>query len=344
MALSESAADGALRVDEPPGLVAAEACAHRVREQQVVVLRQEPHRRRGLGGRPGCVGKVEQLHPGRAVERPQAPAVALDDLAQARQARERGDVGHRRRAEDSEVAHQQVVDPARGVELEAGPRLERRRGDLHRRAPHAAGRDLHQRQVAPTGVGECGGVEIGELGGEHAAQRPGRHRGLGEHVAACSGIPFAEYLAEGVLGPLGMTSSVLDGGAGQGLRSNVTDLLRLAAELRSPTLVHDSTLALMTTVQFPELIGVVPGWGQHSPCPWGLGPEIRGDKAPHWTGSRCSPATFGHFGGGGSLLWIDPVAQLTCIAVTDRPFDAWAVVAWPPFSDAVQTYFSASAS
>ena len=167
---------------------------------------------------------------------------------------------------------------------------------------------------------------------------------LGEHVAACSGIPFAEYLAEGVLGPLGMTSSVLDGGAGQGLRSNVTDLLRLAAELRSPTLVHDSTLALMTTVQFPELIGVVPGWGQHSPCPWGLGPEIRGDKAPHWTGSRCSPATFGHFGGGGSLLWIDPVAQLTCIAVTDRPFDAWAVVAWPPFSDAVQTYFSASAS
>ncbi len=167
---------------------------------------------------------------------------------------------------------------------------------------------------------------------------------LGEHLAECSGIGFDEYLAEGVLQPLGMTSSVLEGGAGQGLHSNVADLLRLAAELTSPTLVHPSTLAAMTTVQLPELVGVVPGWGQHTPCPWGLGPEIRGNKAPHWTGSRCSPSTYGHFGGSGSLLWIDPVAQLTCIAVTDRPFDAWAIGAWPPFSDAVQAYFSASAS
>ncbi len=167
---------------------------------------------------------------------------------------------------------------------------------------------------------------------------------LGEHVAERSGIDFAEYLAEGVLQPLGMSSSELVGGAGEGLHSCVEDLVRLATELVEPTVVHPSTLRAMTTVQFPDLVGVVPGWGQHTPCPWGLGPEIRGDKVPHWTGSRCSAATYGHFGGSGSLLWIDPVARLTCIAVTDQPFDAWAVVAWPPFSDAVQGYFSTSAS
>lgn len=167
---------------------------------------------------------------------------------------------------------------------------------------------------------------------------------LGEHVAERAGFEFADYLAEGVLAPLGMDSSELRGGAGQGMWSCTDDLVRLAGELVAPTLVHSGTLADMTSVQLPELVGVVPGWGQHVPCPWGLGPEIRGDKRPHWTGSRCSPATFGHFGGAGSLLWIDPEASLTCIAVTDRPFDAWAIGAWPPFSDAVQEYYSSAGS
>ncbi len=167
---------------------------------------------------------------------------------------------------------------------------------------------------------------------------------LGEHVAQRSGIDFGDYLSEAVLEPLGMGSSELDGGGGQGLRSCVADLVHLATELAHPTILHPTTVEQMRTVQLPELVGVVPGWGQHTPCPWGLGPEIRGDKVPHWTGSRCSPATYGHFGGAGSLLWIDPRSAVTCIAVTDRPFDAWAIGAWPPFSDAVQAYYSADGS
>lgn len=159
---------------------------------------------------------------------------------------------------------------------------------------------------------------------------------LGDHVAARSGLPFADYLAEGVLTPLGMGSSELRGSGGQDLWSNVDDLVRLAAELSTPTLVHSSTHEQMIHVQWPELIGVVPGWGQFTPCPWGFGPEIRGEKSPHWTGTRCSPQTYGHFGGAGTLLWIDPQAGLTCIALTDRPFGEWAVEAWPVFSDAVQ--------
>ena len=33
-------------------------------------------------------------------------------------------------------------------------------------------------------------------------------------------------------------------------------------------------------------------------------------KSPHWTGSHNSPQTYGHFGQGGTMLWIDPVARL----------------------------------
>jgi CubicO group peptidase (beta-lactamase class C family) len=42
------------------------------------------------------------------------------------------------------------------------------------------------------------------------------------------------------------------------------------------------------------------------PNDWGLGFELRDTKEPHWTGTRNSPRTYGHFGGSGSFLWLDP--------------------------------------
>ena len=50
---------------------------------------------------------------------------------------------------------------------------------------------------------------------------------------------------------------------------------------------------------------------------------------------RNSPRTFGHFGGSGSFLWIDPEAGLGCACLTDRDFGDWALEAWPRLSDAV---------
>jgi CubicO group peptidase (beta-lactamase class C family) len=82
---------------------------------------------------------------------------------------------------------------------------------------------------------------------------------------------------------------------------------------------------------------VVPGVGRYADCPWGLGAEIRGDKQPHWTGTRNSSATFGHFGGAGTLLCVDPGAQIAGLALTDRPFNEWSAEAlqlWPAFCDA----------
>jgi CubicO group peptidase (beta-lactamase class C family) len=99
--------------------------------------------------------------------------------------------------------------------------------------------------------------------------------------------------------------------------------------------VAPATLAEATAVAFPGLVGVLPGFGRQDPNDWGLGPELRGHKAPHWTGSRNSPRTFGHFGQAGGFLWVDPDAGLACGCLTDRPFGPWAAAAWPVLADEV---------
>jgi len=116
----------------------------------------------------------------------------------------------------------------------------------------------------------------------------------------------------------------------------VSDLARLLHELLSSTgLLSAATRAAASTVQYPGLRGVVPGFGAQDPNDWGLGFEIRGTKSPHWTGANNSPGTFGHFGQSGTMLWIDPEARLGLVALTDRDFGPWAAEAWPVLSDAV---------
>lgn len=162
---------------------------------------------------------------------------------------------------------------------------------------------------------------------------------LAEHVEAGTGMPFPEYLGEGVLGPLGMTATELRGSAAKDMVSDVDDLVRFAGELMAPTLLAPATMDAYVSPHFPELAGVLPGWGRQDPCPWGLGPELRGHKSPHWTGATASPGTYGHFGGSGTFLWIDPDLSLGCVVLTDRAFADWAVAAWPGFSDRVRGWF-----
>jgi CubicO group peptidase (beta-lactamase class C family) len=100
-------------------------------------------------------------------------------------------------------------------------------------------------------------------------------------------------------------------------------------------LLAPETLAEATAVAFPGLDGILPGIGRQTPNDWGLGFELRDAKKPHWTGSRNSPRTFGHFGGSGTFLWVDPEAGLACACLTDREFGDWALEAWPAVSDAV---------
>jgi CubicO group peptidase (beta-lactamase class C family) len=158
---------------------------------------------------------------------------------------------------------------------------------------------------------------------------------LGDTVAAAAGMSFPQYLHEAVFAPLGMAHTKLDGSPAAGAVSTVADLARFAAELQSPTLVHRGTLDEATTVAFPGLDGILPGYGWQRPNDWGLGFEIRDGKSPHWTGSGSSPRTFGHFGQSGTFLWVDPDAGSACIVLTDRDFGPWAIEAWPPFTDGV---------
>jgi CubicO group peptidase (beta-lactamase class C family) len=108
----------------------------------------------------------------------------------------------------------------------------------------------------------------------------------------------------------------------------------------NPTLVAAETMSDATRAHFPELGGVVPDLGRFDPNPWGLTFEIKGEKSPHWTGTMNSPETFGHFGGTGSFLWVDPVASLAAVAITDHAFGAWALEAWPRLSDSVLRSFA----
>jgi CubicO group peptidase (beta-lactamase class C family) len=147
-------------------------------------------------------------------------------------------------------------------------------------------------------------------------------------------MPFADYFAGAVAEPLAL-SGRLDGSPAHGYRGPLGDLLALGRELLRPTLVAPETLAEATTVQFPGLIGVLPGLGRMEPNDWGLTFELRDSKAPHWTGSRNSERTFGHFGASGTFLWVDPDAGVACGALTDRRFGDWAKEAWPIFSDSV---------
>jgi CubicO group peptidase (beta-lactamase class C family) len=157
---------------------------------------------------------------------------------------------------------------------------------------------------------------------------------LADHIAAAAVMPFERYLADGVLRPLGMRAE-LRGSPAADVYGDLDDLLRFAAELQRPTLIAQETLDEATTVQFPGLVGVVPDVGRFDPNDWGLGFELKDAKEPHWTGSRNSPRTFGHFGGTGTLLWVDPAAGVALGALTDREFGPWALEAWPRLSDAV---------
>lgn len=157
-------------------------------------------------------------------------------------------------------------------------------------------------------------------------------------------IAFGRYLHEAVFEPLGMTATALTGdvaAAGYGAESSVDDLARFAADLLRPALVTPEMHAEATTVQFPGLNGVLPGFGSQRPNDWGLGFEIRAEKTPHWTGSSNSAGTYGHFGQSGTFLWVDPAVDLALVVLTDRDFGEWTHPLWPAISDGVLREFGA---
>jgi CubicO group peptidase (beta-lactamase class C family) len=180
------------------------------------------------------------------------------------------------------------------------------------------------------------GAPIARPGERRIYSNPG-FEAAADHIAAAAEMPFAEYARAAVFRPLGLGLELKGSPAGRewALGGPIADVAALARELLSPTLVAPETLAEATSVQFPGLVGVLPGFGRQEPNDWGLGIELRDAKSPHWTGSRNSPRTFGHFGASGTFLWVDPDAELALACLTDLDFGDWAVEVWPRLADAV---------
>jgi beta-lactamase class C len=129
-----------------------------------------------------------------------------------------------------------------------------------------------------------------------------------------------------------------------GLYTTPDDLATFAeafcARWLGPRIVSPATAAEMTRNQLRAPAPAQPG----GPTPWldaswGLGWDVKGAKAPHSSGELTSPATFGHTGSSGSMLWVDPVRELTCVMIGTRSAESgWSDGAVPRralFSNAV---------
>ena len=209
---------------------------------------------------------------------------------------------------------------------------------------------VEEGSVALDDVVDARGATLADLLG-HAAglapdgselEGPGRRRiysnggyeMAAHHVETKTEMAFADYLREGLFQPLAMSSTELVTSPAYGARSSVRDIVSFLRGL--PRLLAPSTITAMTTPYLPELVGVLPGYGRQAPNTWGLGPEIRSNKAPHWTGASNSTQTWGHFGQAGTFVWTDPAVNLALIVLTDKPFGDWVLDRWPTLSDAVR--------
>ncbi len=175
---------------------------------------------------------------------------------------------------------------------------------------------------------------------------------LAQHLESQTGIDFATYMHEAVCEPLGISSTTLrystekvgsvqkNGSAAKDGWSNIDDLILFVSELRRPRLISRDTYIRAVTPAFPDLAGIVPGFGKSDPSLWGLGPEIKGLKDPHWTAPHGATSTFGHFGSAGTFVWVDPVANVAVALLSNTPFDDWGPKFWAPFNQCVLDCFS----
>ncbi len=93
-------------------------------------------------------------------------------------------------------------------------------------------------------------------------------------------------------------------------------------------IVSAATARAMTAVQFappdapadlaPELRDGTPPAVIRPEVAWGIGWEIKGTKRPHRSGDLTSPATFGHSGSTGTMVWADPETDIVCVLLTNR--------------------------
>lgn len=144
----------------------------------------------------------------------------------------------------------------------------------------------------------------------------------------------ANWLDGRIFRPFGMHTTRLEGRPSANVVGSTEDLVTLAVAWLRPDAVASTTRTRLCTPYLPTLDGIVPGFGRFTPCPWGLGPEIRGEKS-HWMGD-WPPASFGHFGQSGALMLVNVDEQIGLVATSSEPFGAWAVSLWPKWTTSMR--------
>jgi beta-lactamase class C len=82
--------------------------------------------------------------------------------------------------------------------------------------------------------------------------------------------------------------------------------------------VSPATAREMVRDQLSESIRDTSGVARWRAASWGLGWDVKGRKASHNSGALTSPATFGHTGSSGAMLWADPALELICVMIGTR--------------------------
>jgi CubicO group peptidase (beta-lactamase class C family) len=182
-----------------------------------------------------------------------------------------------------------------------------------------------------SGLGFEEGERVRDVGERRVYSNVGIDRAVEAIVGAASP---AQWLKSRVFDALGMHSSALRGRPCADGFGSTADLALLARAWLRGDGVSDATRERIVTPYLPALAGIVPGFGRFSPCPWGLGPEVRGTKR-HWMGD-WPEASFGHFGQSGALLLVNLDEGIAVVATTEVPFGPWAVELWPTWTSRVR--------
>lgn len=81
-----------------------------------------------------------------------------------------------------------------------------------------------------------------------------------------------------------------------------------------------------------NLFGLIP-WQS---CLWGLGPELRDAKKPHWAPAEADPGSFGHAGQSGCVAWCDPSRDVAWAILGTRTADSgWLLRRCPAIGAAI---------
>ena len=179
--------------------------------------------------------------------------------------------------------------------------------------------------------------------GDRPIARPGQRRiysntgfeVLAAFVAERAEMAFRDYLHAAVLEPLEMTSTRLDGSPASGLEGPPRGSAGgcAGAPRSAPRRARDPRGGYVSGL--PGAVGR--SSGRRSLRAQRLGARLRAARREVAALDREAElgATFGHFGGSGSFLWVDPAVGAACAALSDLDFGDWAKDAWPRLSDAV---------